>query len=117
MTAYRPNAPFSTAMQLLVPTYSNINGVRKKTFPSVEDGELIYCSFKSYGGTEMNVNGVYSVEDTANIECWYRPDITSACRVALAGTNRVYEIIGEPENIDMRNQYLRFKVRIVKGGA
>lgn len=118
MTSYKPNAPFSTAMRLLIPTtYTNINGVRKKSFPEINEGDIFFCSFKTYGGTELNVNGVYSVEDTANIECWYRDDITSACRVAVAGTNKVYEIVGEPENIDMRNQYLRFKVRIVKGGA
>lgn len=117
MTAYKPNAPFSTPLVLLVPTYANISGVRKKTYPAVENGILFFASFKTYGGTETTVNGVYSVEDTANIECWYRPDITSACRIAFAGTNRIYEIVGEPENIDMRNQYLRFKVRIVKGGA
>jgi head-tail adaptor len=117
MISYKPNAPFSTPMRLLIPIYTNYNGVRKKTFPAINDGDLFFCSFKTFGGTEVNVNGVYSVEDTATVECWYRDDITSACRIAVAGTSKVYEIIGDPENIDMRNQYLRFKVQAVKGGA
>ena len=57
------------------------------------------------------------VEDTANIECWYRPDIKSDCRVGLLSTGAIYDIINEPENIDMRNQFLKFKVLRYKGGS
>lgn len=115
--AYRPIQPFSVPLVLLVPTNNKVSGVAKKTFPAVADGILFYGSFKTYGGTERDVNGLLSVEDTANIETWYRPEIKSGCRVALAGTNTVYEILGEPENIDLRNQFLKFKVTRVKGGA
>lgn len=117
MAMYRPSQPFSVPLILLIPTYTTVSGVRKKTFPAIENGIVFYGTFKTFGGTEQNVNGIYSVEDTANIETWYRPDITSGCRVAVGGTNAVYDIIGEPENIDMRNQYLKFKVSRVKGGA
>ena len=118
--AYIPNLPFTTPLELLEPTYTTVNGVRKKTFPAVEDGHLFFGSFKTYGGTEVaekSVNGVVSVIDTAIIETWYRPDITSGCRVAIAGTNAIYEILGEPEIIEMRFQYMKFKVNRVKGGA
>ena len=116
--AYKPQIPFSVPMVVLIPTYTTIKGVRKKTYPSVADGILIYGTFKTYGGSEMNVNGVYSIEDTANIETWYTPKITSDCRIALANNpTAVYEIKGEPENIEMRNQFLVFKVSRVKGGA
>lgn len=115
--SYKPNAPFSTALILLIPTYLRHNGVRQKNFPDVEDGILFFGSFKTYGGTETTENGIFSVLDTATVECWFRPDISSDCRIAIAGTNRVYDVFGEPENIDVRNQYLRFTVRAVKGGA
>jgi hypothetical protein len=72
---------------------------------------------KSYGGTETTINGVLSVEDTAQIVCWYRPDIRSECRLVRLTDGAVYEVIGEPENIEMRNQFLKFKVRRVAGGA
>lgn len=114
---YRPSLPFSVPMRLLTPTYTTVNGVRKKTFPAVTSGDLFFGTFKTYGGTERDVNGVYVVEDTANIETWYRPDITSGCRIALAESGAVYEILGAPENINMRNQFLVFKVSRVKGGA
>ena len=115
MADYKPSSPFTVPMKLLVPTYQTVKGVRKKVFP--EDGPLIWCSFKTYGGTERDVNDVYSIEDTANIETWYRPDIKSDCRVKLADTDATYEIMNEPENINMRNQYCKFKVQRVKGGA
>lgn len=115
MAQYKPSQPFTVPVKLLVPVYKTVKGVRKKVFP--EDGELIFCSFKTYGGTESNVDDVYTIEDTAKIETWYRPDIESDCAVKLADTGAVYEIINEPENINMRNQYCVFKVRRVKGGA
>lgn len=117
MASYRPSLPFSVPLRLLIPTYTTVNGVRKKTFPAVGSGILFYGTFKTFGGTERDVNGIYSVEDTANIETWFRPDITSGCRIALANSGAVYDVLGEPENIEMRNQFLVFKVSRVKGGA
>jgi hypothetical protein len=102
---------------LLIPTYSTALGVDTKTYPAIADGELFYGSFKTYGGTEITVNGIYSIEDTAIIECWYRPDIKSDCRIGVPATGAVYDVEGQPENINMRNQFLRFKVRRYKGGA
>lgn len=115
--AYRPSLPFTTALVLLIPTTTKVSGVDKKTFPAIASGKSFFGSFKTYGGTEHDVNGVYSVEDTAIIETWYRPDVTSGCRIAVAGTNAVYDVLGEPENIEMRNQFLKLKVSRVKGGA
>lgn len=111
--SYRPAEPYCTPVELFNPTYEVIKGVNKKVYP--EKGELIFCSFKTYGGTESNVNDQLTVVDTANIETWYRPDITSASQIRLNGKR--YEVIGEPENIEQRNQFLKFKVRGIKGGT
>lgn len=112
---------------LLVPTYKNISGVNKKTYQTIKEAldvkdennnsvNLFFGSFKTYGGTERDINGIYSIEDTANIETWYRPDIKANCRIALE-TGEIYDILGEPEDINKRHQFLKFKVRRVKGGA
>lgn len=114
---YRPNLPFSVPLLLLKPTYTKSGGVRVPVYSANADGILIYGTFKTYGGTDQNVNGVYSVIDTADVETWYRPDITSDCLIALADTGERYEILGVPENIDRRNQFLKIKVQRVKGGA
>lgn len=114
---YRPveAAQMTTAIRLQTPTTTETLGVRKKTYANA-DG-VVMANMKSYGGTETTVNGVLSVEDTAQIVCWYRPDIRSGCRIVRLSDGAVYEILGEPENIEMRNQFLKFKVRRVKGGA
>lgn len=114
---YRPALTFTTPLVLLIPTYSKVSGVRTKTFPQIASGIAFNGSFKTYGGTERDVNGIFAIEDTAVIETWYLPEIKSDCRIAIAGTNAVYEILGEPENIEMRNQFMKFKVQRVKGGA
>ena len=112
---FKPYAPFTTAMKLLIPTTEKVKGVSAKTFPEPKDGELIYGTFRTYGGTEKVENGVITVIDTATIDTWYRPDITSDCRVYVCDSKQTYEILGTPEDILMRHQYLQFKVRKIGG--
>jgi hypothetical protein len=116
MGDYRPSLPFTVPAYIFIPTKEIVKGVTVKSYPA--EGVLIYCSFKTYGGTEQNKDGVYSVIDTANVETWFRPDIKADCRFKLAEyPDKVYEIMGEPENINMRNQFMKFKVKAVAGGA
>ena len=117
MADYRPALPFTTPMILLIPTYKKNGGVRTKVFPELAEGETIFGTFKTYGGTEMAVDGVYSISDTAEVETWYRPDINSDCIIALTDTGAKFQILNEPENIYRRNQFLKFKVKRIKGGA
>lgn len=117
MSNYRPALDNTIPLLLLVPTYATVSGVPTKTYPPASQGVLIYGNFKTYGGTERDINGLYSIEDTAVVETWYRPDITSDCRICVAATGAIYDVWHEPENINMRNQFLRFKVKRVKGGA
>ena len=102
-----------TPAELLIPTYSKYNGVTKKTFS--DKGEPIFINFKSKGGTEQVVNGVYSVINTAEIVTWYRPDIKSDCQIKI-GSN-IYEIKGEPEDVELQHQIMILKVEKVSGGA
>lgn len=115
MAEYRPRLPFTVPMIVYIPTYTKSGGVRAKTYPS--KGFQIFGTFKTYGGTEATVDGVYSIIDTAEVETWFRPDIKSDCLIELAETGDRYEILGEPENINRRNQFLKFKVKRDKGGA
>lgn len=115
MADFKPSFPYSTAIELLIPTCTSAKGVTTKTFS--ENGIRLNCSWKTYGGTETTNNDVYSIIDTANVETWFRPDIVSDCRVKLLATGEIYEILGKPENINMRNQFIKFKVRAVQGGA
>lgn len=117
MARFRPSAPFVTAMILLVPTYEKEFGSTVKHFPQVQDGIRINGSFRTYGGTEREINGIYSVDDTAWIETWYRPDIKSDCRIYIPELDQTYEVLGRPEDIELRHQYIRMKVMAYTGGA
>lgn len=112
---YELNRQFNTPLYYFpVIGTERINGVTTKKYG---DKRLFYGSFKTYGGTDVQKNGVYAVEDTANVETWYDPMFDSGGRVALAyAENKVYEILGEPEDIEQRHQYSVFKVRRIKGG-
>lgn len=112
--SYKPNTPFNVPLFLLIPTTQTVKGSPKKVYPS--QGIMFFGSFRTFGGTEHTENGLLAVENTAVVETWYRPDIKADCRVRdIDGTD--YEILGTPENIGMRNQFLKFKIRAVKGGA
>lgn len=120
---YRPSeaAQMTTAIQLqqpvkpVKPVKTKSYGVSQKSYKDV-DG-IVMANFKTYGGTEKIDNGILSIEETAQIVCRYRPDIKSDTRVVLLQTGAIYEILGEPENIEMRNMFLKFKIRRIKGGA
>jgi head-tail adaptor len=117
MLMYRPSeaAQMTTAMLLQQPSVVTEYGVSTKGYTDTK--LVVYCNFKSFGGTEKVSNDVLIVEDTAQIVCWYHPDITADRRLKRLSDGAVFEILGTPENIEMRNQFLKFKIRRVKGGA
>lgn len=117
MAGYKPYAPFSVPMKLLVPTTQVVSGTTKKSYTSPDDSELFFGSFRTFGGTENMSNGVYTVIDTAVVDTWYRPDIKANCQIYLCETEQVYDIVSDPEDIDFRHQYMQFKVKKAGGKA
>lgn len=126
MASYRLKIENPIPFILLVPIISNKQGVVQKVFPTIDEAlslkdenkrsiNLFYGSFKTYGGTETDVNGIRLIMDTANIETWYRPDIKSDCRIVRVNDNATFDIINEPEDINQRHQFLKFKVKRIKG--
>ena len=122
MSGFSINITNPIPLVLLIPKISTKKGITVDEALAEKDknGNSInpfFGSFKTYGGTEKTVNGVYSIEDTANIETMYRSDITGVCRIARAEDKAVFDIINEPEDINQRHQFLKFKVKRLKGGA
>ena len=113
---YNPQQPFDVPMKLLLPTSTVVKGVTKKVYPDPEDvTEVFFGSFRTYGGTENRSNEIFTVYDTAVVNTWYNPTITSDCKVYICETGEIYNVISRPENIDMRHQYLQFKLQKVGG--
>ena len=114
---YRPSAPFTVPMKLLVPVTSMSYGVVQKQFSDPEESELFFGSFRTFGGTESMRDDVYTIVDTGVIDTWYRPDIKADCQIYMCETGQIYDIISDPEDINFRHQYLQFKVRKAGGKA
>lgn len=115
---YRPteSRDMKTPFMLInVTGYETIKGVSQPK--SFEEVRVIYCNFKTYGGTEKDVNGRYSIIDTAEIVTRYAPDIKSDSKLKRMSDGAVFEIMNEPENLDMKNFLLKFKVQRIKGKA
>lgn len=110
---YRPSGPFCVPIELLIPTTTKVKGTLTKAYP--ETGVTIYGRIRTFGGTEVTSNGTVVIENTATVETWFRSDIKADCRLRVNGIN--YEIIAEPENIEMRNQFLILRIRAMAGGA
>lgn len=112
MKQFIPDLPYSVFAELLNPQEKAEKGSVKKSYIKIDD---IYISFRTFGGTETVKNDILVVENTATVQTWYRPDIKAGSRLKIGGLE--YDILGTPENINMANKYLQFKVRAVKGGA
>lgn len=112
MADYKPNLPFNVPAVLLKRDVGKINGINQETF--TEDFQF-FCSAKSYGGTEKEINGVWVIEDTWIIDTWYNPNFGKGDRIKFLDTKREYEIIASPENINRRGIYMRFKVLAIGG--
>lgn len=109
----------STPAKLLtvLEVVTSTGNTRKKQFIDPENADIITVGVKTYGGTKKIVNDRLVLEDTATIITWYRPDITAGCRLLFLDDNSLWEVIGRPEDVDRRHQYLIIKCRSVSAGA
>ncbi len=112
---YKPAMPFNVAMRLLVPTTTIVKGVEKPVYPDPQESFQFFGSFRTFGGTESNVNEVYSVVDTATIDTWYDPRFKANCRIYVEETGGTYGILGSPEDINMQHQFLKIRVQRLGG--
>lgn len=117
-TTLQAAATMQTPAFIVVPNVIRQQGKTIKDYVNYKDKFLIYCSFKTYGGTEVVTNNVVMLLDTAEVLTWYEPKITANCRLILAeDESRQYDVLGEPENINLSNIYSKLKVQRVKAGA
>jgi len=116
MRRYKAVEPFDVALKLLKPTTTMVKGVAKKAFPDPSKVENVFFgSIRTYGGTENISNEVYTVFDTAVLDTWFDPEITSDCQVYMCETGETWEIVSRPENIGMRHQYMQVRLKKVGG--
>ena len=121
MARFKPLAPFNVPMKVLIPTYATVKGVRQQTFADpaslADETYLFFGSFRSFVGSITTENDLAVTMNTAYVETWFRPDIKSNCRIYLCDTGDTYEVVGDPEDIELRHQYLKIRVQKIGGAA
>lgn len=119
MKTYRPKRLFNVPFELMCPVIEKDKGVEVKIWPEAEPGHevIISASYVIFGGTDRVVNGLTVTADTGFIETWYNPLITASCRLRNLATGTIHDIVGQPEDIEGRHQYMKLRVEAVKGGA
>ena len=110
---YEANLPFDIPALHLKRSLEKINGANQEVFTEAE--KPFYCSAKSYGGTEKVVNDLVVIEDTWTVDAFYNPAFGKGDRIRFLDDNSEFEILANPENINRRGQYMRFKVRSIGG--
>ena len=108
--AYKPNLPYSVIAQWLIPTPVKVNGANKISYV---EGELFGCRMKSYGGREESVNDVYRVVEQYNVETYYNPTIGKNYRIRILQDGSEWKVLTQPENVEMGNKYMLFKIERV----
>lgn len=109
MAAFKPSLPYNVPFTLERPVKTSSQG---KTIIKGEpvDDDFRYCSFKTYGGTETQKNGVVIIEDTAVVETYWDSEIVHLGFIILDDGSK-YQIISKPENIERKNHFMKFKVK------
>ena len=113
---FKPPEQMTTPMRLQKRITKTVKGAEVADYKDAEQDPVIMCIFKSKGGTEAVHNGQYLIVDTATVQTWYRPDIKKGDRLIMEQDGSIWDIKGNPENVEMRNQLLILKVQNV-GGA
>lgn len=110
---FEPSLPFDIPALLLKKHTEKINGANQPYFTEAE--EPFFCSAKSYGGTEKQVNGVTVIEDTWTIDAYYDPTFDAGDKIRFLDDNSEFEILARPENINRKGLYMRFKCTRIGG--
>lgn len=84
-----------------VKTYTEVGTVRGK--------------FKQKGTAETNANGLTVINEKTTFITWYKADFKAADILTIGGVD--FEIVGNPENVEMRNRYAVLTLERISGGA
>ena len=71
--------------------------------------------FKQKGTAEIAANGLTVINDKVSFTTWFKADIEAHDILTINGVD--YEIIGTPENVEMRGRYMILNLEKIGGGA
>lgn len=112
---YKPASirEFTTTATHKKPTTETKNGrTVKSNYKAVG---TVRGKFKLKGTQEISANGLTVVNDKTTFTTWYKADYEASDILTIGGVD--YEIIGTPENTEMRNRYSVLMLERISGGA
>ena len=89
-----------------------VNGRTSKGYTEVG---TIRGKFKQKGTAETNANGLTVVNEKTTFITWYKADIKATDILTIGGVD--FEIVGSPENVEMRSRYMVLTLERISGGA
>lgn len=72
-------------------------------------------NFKQKGTAETNANGLTVINEKTTFTTWFKADFAAADILTINGVD--YQIIGTPENVEMRSRYTVLTLERIGGGA
>jgi hypothetical protein len=81
----------------------------------IDEGKIFLANFSTYGSSEQERNGIDVVEENTVLTTWYNPKIEAGCRIVRLTDGAAFDVVGEPENVEMRDMFSVVKVRRVRG--
>lgn len=100
------------AIHMKVTGTETVNGRIKKTYTEVG---IVRGKFKQKGTAETQANGLTVINEKTTFITWYKADFAAADVLTIGGID--FEIIGNPENVEMRNRYSVLTLERIGGGA
>lgn len=94
------------------PVEELINGRSIKT---LQEKGAIRGKFKQKGSSDIDANGLFVVNTSTTFITWWKSNFEAKDVLTIGGID--YEIVGEPENVEMRNRYAILTLSKISGGA
>ena len=98
--------------------------VHKKATSQIVNGRTVKAhtevgtirgKFKQKGTAETTENGLTIINEKTTFTTWFKADIMAADILTIGGLD--FEIVGKPENVEMRSRYMVLTLERVGGGA
>ena len=93
-------------------TSQKVNGRTTKGYTEVG---TIRGKFKQKGTAETSANGLTIINEKTTFITWFTANIKAADILTINGID--FEIIGEPENVEMRSRFMVITLERISGGA
>lgn len=93
-------------------TSETVNG---RTQYEYNEAGTLRGKFKQKGTAETQANGLTVINEKTTFITWYKADFKASDRLVINGIE--FEVIGEPENVEMRNRYSILTLERIGGGA